>query len=222
MTPTIARALALLAILTLGAVQAQERTVATYQGDGWRAAIGPFTVEDHWEVRWIADGPLFSLWYTKGVDRLAWSVDHAHQNVPGAGSTYVARGGTFEYQLTTHSPWEVEIVQLDPTTFPTLDRSGLTFSGVGTNTLRPFTVEGPWEITWEQTEENVLMREFMGIAVYGLADALAASKPPDSDVHMGFNASSFRTPRHEEPYGGTFYLKINTDGPWAIRIAALQ
>lgn len=228
MTPTLTRALALLIVLALGAAHAQEQVVARYEGQGYTHDVGPFTVEDHWEVRWTTDDPSgFWLMYVFPAYPAGWLITHAFPSVASSGSSCVARGGTFAYSVLGTGAWAFDIVQLDPATFPTLDRSGLTFTGVGTTLTRPFTVDGPWESTWEQTEENTVgptgaVMDYLRISPYGVADAIAARMPPDHEPMAGINASLTRTPRKEQPYGGTFYLKIDTGGPWTVRIAALQ
>lgn len=198
MTRTIARALALFAALVLTLAHAQ--TVQTYEGNGLQN-LRPFTVNDHWEVRWNARGDFFSLYLHDEHGNL---VDvHANQSGAGSDSTYTPRGGRYYYQVNAIGPWTLEIVQLNPATFPRVTGSGHEERGLGARATRPFSVDGPWEVTWDARGDffSLMLHDANG----NLVDMSANQAGPGS-------GSSYH------PRGGTYYFSANAIGAWTIRI----
>jgi hypothetical protein len=200
MTRTLARALAIALVLAFLVTQAHAQVVQTYQGTGLQN-LRPFTVGDHWEVRWSARGDYFSLYLNDANGDLVGV--NANQSGPGRDSTYVPKGGRYAYEVNAMGAWSLEIVQLDPSTFARVTSAGHDESGLGARAIRPFTVDGPWEVTWDARGDYFGL--FLHDANGDLVDVSANQSGPGS-------SSSYH------PRGGTYYFDVNALGSWTMRI----
>lgn len=192
------RALAL--ALALLASSALAQVVQTYEGNGLQN-LRPFTVNDHWEVRWSARGDYFSLYLHDATGGLVGV--NANQSGPGSDSTYVPHGGRYYYEVNGLGAWSIEIVQLDPNAFARVTAAGHDESGLGARATRPFTVDGPWEVTWDARGD------YFGLFLHDANGDLVGVSANQSGAGRG---SSY------QPQGGTYYFDVNALGSWTMRI----
>jgi len=82
-------------------------------------------------------------------------------------------------------------------------------SGNGTRSLRPFSVEGQWELRWDLKGQSfaVYLKQSDDEPV-GLTPMVSQKKPG--------NGSTFY------PKSGSFYLRIIAEGDWAVTVAQLE
>ena len=81
------------------------------------------------------------------------------------------------------------------------------YSGKGYQVMRPFTVQGPWEVQWTS--------DGGAFAVY-VADESDSTGDLIANQSGGGSGSSYR------PEGGSYYLKIEGSGQWQIKIVAIK
>lgn len=89
-------------------------TVFELSGNGSRNTR-PFTVKDHWEIRWSTPGNAFALTIYRAdpKDELdALGVGSASQHKPGTGSSYFDAGGHYYLKITSTGDWTITVTQL--------------------------------------------------------------------------------------------------------------
>lgn len=180
-----------------------QSTVAEYSGNGL-SNTRPFTVQDSWEVQWDANGDIFQIYVYDTNGNL---IDiAANQMGPGTGASFLARGGSYYLQVNSIGRWSVRVVQLQRQS-ATQVTGPLKFEGDGTQTSRPFSVSGSWELQWSGTGD--LFQAYLYSANGDLVN-IAANQ-------LGSGAgSSF------QPLGGTYYLQVNAVGPWTLQVVPLD
>ena len=91
-----------------------ETTVVEGSGNGTRNTR-PFTVKDHWEIRWSAiESTLIITVYRADPknEREAIGVESASQLKPGTGSSYFDAGGRYYLKIASTGDWTITVVQL--------------------------------------------------------------------------------------------------------------
>ncbi len=84
------------------------------------------------------------------------------------------------------------------------------FSGTGTRSTRPFTVNGPWEIQWNAYP-----------AAFGVVAFSMELYDADGNFVDGIaNQAEVGPGSSYQPKAGTYYLKISAMGRWAVRIVS--
>jgi hypothetical protein len=101
--------LLLLALLSGNALGADEQIVQQVSGNGSRN-LRPFTVKDHWEIRWDSKGPALNISVRQNDGELVQG--GGSQREPGKGATYQPKGGTYFLDVMGMGDWTITVVQL--------------------------------------------------------------------------------------------------------------
>lgn len=100
---------ALMLFVPASPVSAAESVILKESANGSRN-LHPFTVQDHWEVRWDATDRL-SIWINDADGNPVGEA--ASQNKAGSGRSYQVRGGTYFLKVIgSHTDWTITVVQL--------------------------------------------------------------------------------------------------------------
>lgn len=102
--------LVLMGVLGLSgwAFAADEQNIQELTANG-SLTTQPFTVNDHWEVRWKSTNDL-SLFLLDAQGKQVEELGHSNGHASGA--TYHAKGGTYSLKISTSAHWTITVVQL--------------------------------------------------------------------------------------------------------------
>jgi hypothetical protein len=89
-------------------------------------------------------------------------------------------------------------------------RGGSRFSGNGTSTTRPFTVDGPWEARWSVVGSDGLIFQLSAETTDGAASGIIGSQTGDGEGRTYVRR------------GGTFMLGVIANGNWTIDVVPQQ
>ena len=180
---------------------AQAPVIADYSGNGL-SNTRPFTASSGWEIQWSASGDIFQI-YVHDISGDLIDVA-ANQMGPGNGSSYQAPAGTFYLQVNAIGSWSVRVVQVQEMAHVSTHKE---FTGNGTQSTRPFRVDGPWEIQWDAKGD--LFQVYLYTATGDLVDVAANQ--------LGAGAGTSYQPR-----AGTYYFQVNGMGTWTVRVERLN
>ncbi len=96
------------------AFAAEETAIFTLSANGARNTR-PFTVHDHWEIRWSNPSSVLMVTVlrsgpTNDIEALPVAV--GSQLKPGEGATYIEKGGQYYLNINGMGDWTVSVVQL--------------------------------------------------------------------------------------------------------------
>lgn len=89
-----------------------ERVVERASGSG-NKVVGPFAVEDRWEVRWDFDGYALQIFVNqKDAPYPDLPIDDATQEGAGRGSFRQDKSGTYYLKVVAQGSWAIEVIDL--------------------------------------------------------------------------------------------------------------
>jgi hypothetical protein len=93
--------------------QADARTVVEEASGSGNKVIGPFRVQNAWELHWDFKGPLLQIFVNQTDAPLPnLPVDDAKQDGPGQGYERQEKSGTFYLKVVAQGEWTITVVQL--------------------------------------------------------------------------------------------------------------
>jgi len=95
----------------LGLEIKSEPIVVKYSGNGMQTTR-PFTIDSAWEMQWNLKDEGFVLFMVGVMDEKGNQVGAGSQSIPGKGSSYIPKGGTFYLTINAVADWEIKIVEV--------------------------------------------------------------------------------------------------------------
>lgn len=88
-----------------------ESIIKNYSGNGTQTTR-PFTVDSAWEMQWYLKDEGFVLFMVGVMDEKGNQVGAGSQSIPGKGSSYIPKGGTYYLSINAVADWEIKIVEV--------------------------------------------------------------------------------------------------------------